>query len=264
MKISFSTLGCPTWPFAEIIASAKDLGYDGIEVRGIENDMYMPKARPFLAGRIEKTKAAMSGMGLEISCLTSGALLFSPKCSEEIEDYIELAKVLGVRYIRVLADKEPAPTLPVDENQVLHTLISSAPTAKAAGICLLVETNGVYADSSKLRSLLEKVNSPAVGVLWDIHHPYRFFGESPQVTYQNLAPYIRHVHIKDSLLQLENVKYTLTGEGDVPIEACLSVLKNGGYDGYLSLEWVKRWNTQLHEPGLVFAHYISTIRQLLK
>jgi L-asparagine transporter-like permease len=27
-----------------------------------------------------------------------------------------------------------------------------------------------------------------------------------------------------------------------------------GYDGYFSLEWVKRWDTTLEEPGIVFAH----------
>ena len=28
-----------------------------------------------------------------------------------------------------------------------------------------------------------------------------------------------------------------------------------GIDGFFSLEWVKRWNPDLQEPGIVFAHY---------
>ena len=42
MKLAFSTLGCPNWQWREIFATAKDLGVDGIEIRGIENEMYAP------------------------------------------------------------------------------------------------------------------------------------------------------------------------------------------------------------------------------
>jgi len=35
MKIGFSTLGCPDWTLSEILATAKDLGYNGVEIRGI-------------------------------------------------------------------------------------------------------------------------------------------------------------------------------------------------------------------------------------
>ena len=47
MKLAFSTLGCPGWSFEEIFATAKDLGMDGIEIRGIGTEMYAPKAAPF-------------------------------------------------------------------------------------------------------------------------------------------------------------------------------------------------------------------------
>ncbi len=33
----------------------------------------------------------------------------------------------------------------------------------------------------------------------------------------------------------------MRGEGDLPVYALLDALKDSGYDGYVSLEWVKRW-----------------------
>ena len=33
MKLSFSTLGCPRMSFGDILAIAKDLSYDGIEIQ---------------------------------------------------------------------------------------------------------------------------------------------------------------------------------------------------------------------------------------
>lgn len=41
MKIAFPTLGCPDWNWEDIMVAAKDLGYDGIELRGIEHQMVL-------------------------------------------------------------------------------------------------------------------------------------------------------------------------------------------------------------------------------
>ena len=37
MKISFSTLACPSWTITTVIERARALGYDGIELRFIED-----------------------------------------------------------------------------------------------------------------------------------------------------------------------------------------------------------------------------------
>ena len=68
MKISFSTLGCPSWSWKEIYAAAKDLGFDGIEVRGVKNQIYAPKVPEFSDPK--GTVEALRAMGLEIPLLT--------------------------------------------------------------------------------------------------------------------------------------------------------------------------------------------------
>ena len=55
----------------------------------------------------------------------------------------------------------------------------------------------------------------------------------------------------------------MMGYGDVPVFDALKVLKENGYDGTVSLEWVKRWNPDLEEPGIVFAHFMSYITFLM-
>ena len=42
------------------------------------------------------------------------------------------------------------------------------------------------------------------------------------------------------------------------------LLLEKGYEGYFSLEWVKRWDFTLEEPGIVFAHYANYMRKLEK
>ena len=127
---------------------------------------------------------------------------------------------------------------------------------------LLIETHGVWSDSAKLARLLSLISSPSVGALWDVHHPYRFMGEKPQTTVDNLNPWLWHTHLKDSLKTTDGYHYVLPGFGDVPLEETVRVLTAKGYEGYYSLEWVKRWDTTLEEPGIVFAHFANFMRTL--
>ena len=77
-------------------------------------------------------------------------------------------------YIRVLGDRYPEPQGEVDDDFVAEALKLLGTIAQGFGVCLLVETNGVYANTQRLRALLDKVNLPSVAALWDIHHPYRY------------------------------------------------------------------------------------------
>jgi fatty-acyl-CoA synthase len=127
-------------------------------------------------------------------------------------------------------------------------------------VTILVETNGILADSSKMSWLMNKAGRDNVAVLWDIHHPYRYAGEAVEKTYSELKKHIRYIHIKDSIMENGKAKYKMLGYGDVPVVKTLSLLQQGGYDGYVSLEWVKRWCLELEEPGVVFSHFVNWIR----
>lgn len=266
MKIAFSTLGCPDWSFDEIYTMARDLGYDGIEIRGLGQEMSVYRSGPFQPDRLASSKARLEAGGLAIPCLSSSCCLCDADefpLLEEARAYLDLAASLGVPYVRVLADRSPAPEGEVDDALVLSRLARILPLAEAAGIVLLLETNGAYADSTRLRRLLDAADHPAVGVLWDIHHPFRFFGESPADTYAALAPFIRHVHLKDSVVENGIVRYRLTGEGDVPVREALLVLARNRFDGFVSLEWVKRWSRDLSDAAVVFPHFIDLVRRWL-
>ena len=152
----------------------------------------------------------------------------------------------------------------VDDEVVLAALRRLAPEAEANGVTLLVETNGVYADTNRLRKLLDEIGSDAVGALWDLHHPYRFAGEKPETTVQNLGAYIKYVHIKDSVVEDGVVKYKMMGEGDLPLDDMMLALRSINYDGYISLEWVKRWASELSDAGVVFPHYINYMERYLE
>ncbi len=268
MKISFSTLGCPHWSWREITSAAVDLGYQGIEMRGIGTDISVPVIPVFSDENLPRTISELKRMNLVIPCLDSDCCIHlrdnEIAVDIEVEAYLALAKKLKTPYVRVMAAAPvPKPVGTVDDGYVREHAIRLSHKAKKYGVKLLIETHGVWSDTEKLARLLEAVNSEYVGALWDIHHPYRFKGESPQVTCENLRPWISHTHMKDSQKTADGYRYTLPGYGDVPLEAAVQTLQGIGYEGFYSLEWVKRWDTTLEEPGIVFAHFANYMRTLL-
>ncbi|MDR0670864.1 MAG: TIM barrel protein, partial [Oscillospiraceae bacterium] len=260
MKISFSTLACPNWTFSDVTAAAKDFGFDGIEIRGLGEDIFAVRAQPFSEHEIESTIRHLASLRLSIACFSSHACLkFADRRAENIEivtEYIRLAGRLGTPFVRVLADLNARPDdVAVDDEAVLSQLRALAPIAAEYGVTLLVETNGVYSDTSRLNALLERVAHDAVAALWDIHHPYRFANETPEQTVQNLGAHIKYVHAKDSVVEGGEIRYRLMGQGDLPIEEMIRALRSINYEGYISLEWVKRWAGDLEDAGVVIPHY---------
>ncbi len=261
MKLSFSTLGCPDFTWPEIYSMAKDFGFDGIEMRGLGGDIFDVHAKPFSEEALPQTIATLKKLRLEISCLSSGCSLQYAEKAEanhrELTDYINLAARLGTPYVRVLADRSPMPDGEVDDETVISALRRIAPYAEEKGVTLLVETNGVYSDTKRLLNLLARVESDFVAALWDVHHPYRFAGESPEKTVQTLGSYIKYAHIKDSVMENGRVSYRMMGEGDLPIDEFMMALRSINYEGYVSLEWLKSYAPELSDPGVVFPHYAN-------
>ncbi len=266
LKLSFSTLGCPEWSFSDIISTARDLGYSGIEIRGVMREMFAPKMKIFDAENIEKTKKTLENTGIEIPILTTGAYLSDmsqiPLAEFEILSYAQLAQKLGVKYLRVMGEKTPAPTGEGRVNELAEQYERMCELVKETGVTLLLETNGILADSTEMKKLMEKVSSENKGVLWDMHHPYRYFGEDISTTLGNIGKYIKHVHIKDSVMKDGTMKYVLTGYGDMPIAEGVKSLNDMGYEGYYSYEWVKRWVPEIEGSGIAFHRYSSYLNSI--
>lgn len=265
MKLAFSTLGCPGWSWNEIFATAKDLGLDGIEVRGVGKEMYAPKAKPFLPENINTTIEKSKNGNIEICMLTSGATLGIGNGEEavsEAKEYVDLAAKLGVKYIRVMIANHPEPMEGENLKQGKLLYQQLCEYAATKNVSPLIETNGELANSEVMREFMSGISAENAGVLWDIHHPYRFFEETPAETYENIGRWVRYIHVKDSIGDANDVQYRMMGYGNVPVLDTLKILNDNGYNGYVTLEWVKRWNPDLQEPGIVFSHFVNYMRCL--
>ena len=101
MKLSFSTLGCPRWDVSEIIATAKDFGYDGVELRGVQSELHMPRHKAFRPENIAATSAQFADKGLKVPCITSGCVISDPEKvdanREELRQYVDCLLYTSIR-----------------------------------------------------------------------------------------------------------------------------------------------------------------------
>ncbi|GER90228.1 hypothetical protein KDW_43900 [Dictyobacter vulcani] len=84
---------------------------------------------------------------------------------------------------------------------------------------------------------------------------------------QVLGSRVAHVHVKDARrdqTEKSGWKLVLIGEGEVPVQAQLQSLYEHGYDGYVSVEWEKRWHPEIEEPEIALPQHISWLQTVEK
>ena len=269
MKLAFSTLGCPSYSWTDIYPMAKDLGFDGIEVRGIQGRAFAPNTPPFRPGRRLHTYEQLQRLGLEIPCFSSNCELADDSRYgdniREVTDYIELASDMGTPYVRVLLSRDVRPVGGVDDEYIVRLLKELGGIARIYDVTVLVETTSEYADTARLARVLDAVGMESVGALWDLHHPYRLNGEEPETSVANLGKHLKYCQVKDSIANGDHFEYRMMGEGDLPLTRMFDALIASGYEGYMTFEWVTRWarDIAVGEAGIVFPQFMNYMRDYL-
>jgi sugar phosphate isomerase/epimerase len=267
MRYAYSTLACPAWSVQQMVEAARRLGYAALEIRVLDGEVIDPVAD---RAKVESAVAQCRAEGVEACALDTSCRLYhrSPaerdRYASELTSWIRLAADVQVPLLRLFGGEiEPSsgatPTEAEVDARVVEVLRQAAPQAEQAGVTLVLETHDIFASALRTGRVLSEVNSPAAGALWDTLHPYRV-GESPEQALAALGPYLLHVHIKDARRPgpgSHDWRQMPLGEGDVPLEEVLALLRGHGYPGYISVEWEKKWHPDLEEPELALPQHIA-------
>ena len=249
MNLSFSTRGWGDLSWEELLSSALDMKFTGIEVYNLfKFPEMMDRGGPFHKHKIAATVRQLRDLKLTIPCIdTSMDLSESHDAGDAISQMMALAKDLKVPYVVGWASGD-------NEEMLRSNIEKLLEIAEDTGVCLLMKTSGIFADTARLRSLLESYASDYLGALWDMHHPYRDFGESADATIKNLGTYVKHVHLRDSD---DADTYNLIGEGNLPVADMMRALSSINYDGFISLEWKPEWMEELQDREVIFPHFVN-------
>jgi sugar phosphate isomerase/epimerase len=264
MKLAFTTLACPNWSLEQVIDAAQRNGYDGLEFRLLNGDVLPANMDQATRNRV---RSQCAQAGLKIICVDTSVCIATPDAdgrAAQIRDgmaFLEIAAEWDAPFIRVFGGPPPellgAQAIPAS----IECLTPLVKRGQELGVTVLLETHDAFSSSEPVMQVLNNV--PGAGALWDTLHPYRV-GEQPADTAARLGDRCCHVHVKDGRPGAgENWELTLLGEGEVPVPDILSTLYGRHYEGWLSVEWEKKWHPEIAEPEIAIPQHAEILRQYL-
>jgi sugar phosphate isomerase/epimerase len=266
MRICYSNLACPDWTFEKTVDAVATYGFDGLEVRLFDGEVVTPALS---AGSRQRAAAALRSSGVEVVALdTSLRVMCDDRKSflADLEVLAEIAEQWGAPLIRLFGG--PLPTEATARRQALERggdlLTEAAPHARDHGVGLAVETHDDFSSAKTVAELLAYATA-RVGAVYDSHHPHRM-GQSPREVLADLGSYLSLVQVKDArrLPGADQWQLVPLGEGEVPVQELLGLLPEAGYDGWVSLEFEKKWHPELAPPEQALGPQAATLRRWLE
>lgn len=269
MKIAGHTMGTPEYTVTEAIELFRKIGLDGAEIviqDGYKSGIPCDCNEKILA----EVKQCAEANGIEIPCLTPYNSHFNSLDDNvrmaEIEGIckvIDACKYLGAHYIRIYAGNLVAGDTK-DLKERLEKLIESmrylGDQAAKNDVTLIIENhfNTMAVSAKESAELVKEINHPAVSILYDQANLTFTENEGYEEAISIQQEYVSYMHVKDLVFK-EGVGFTssevshpdesernvytrIVGEGILAWPNILEKVKEKGYDGWLSLEYERRWH----------------------
>lgn len=251
MNYAFMTFSTPQLSLSQVLEAARRYGYDGIEPRLDAKHAHGIEVTATLAERAAIRKA-VAASGLRLACLATSLKFANPADEEtaiaQARERIDLAADVDAPVIRVFGGacpKERTREQAID--QVTKCLAAVADQAASRGVTVCMETHDDWCDPAHVAAVLAKVGHPAVACNWDVMHPVRMGLATVDESFERLRPWIRHAHLHDGAPGKE-AKLVPIGTGAIDHRAFVRLLKQDGYTGFLSGEWIKWEPYEVHLP----------------
>lgn len=267
MKLSISTLGCPEWSFEKIVTEFSKLGVSGIEVRGIGGVMNFDEIPELSPERLESTLDTLKKNNLEFVCFGASASFHDREKHEksiaEAKSTVDAAKRAGVPFVRVFGNNVSAETPEKSMKNIIDGLRAVCEYAAGSGVTVCLEIHGDVNTPGRLAEVVSALKEyKSFGIIWDVCHTFTSCGNDIDGVYSVIAPYVRHVHLKDAVREDGKTVIRTLGEGNINIERIIKLLLDDGYDGYFSFEHEKKWHKELPEPEIEFPKFVEYINNL--
>lgn len=262
MKTSVSTysfskrINDGTLTQADCIKKAKEMGFDAVEICGIiaEEGYSDEEYAVYLKETAEKLDMPISNYTFDADLVRENDEGVKDEI-EKVKIQLNLAKLVGAKSVRhdAMYNAGRYRTFQNALSPVAEAIREITEYAKALGIRTMVENHGYFCqDADRVERLAEKVNHENFSLLVDMGN-FLCADEKPEISVGRVAHLAGYVHAKDfhvldaydqdpgeGFFKSRGGNYlrgAILGHGNVRIKQCLDILKNAGYDGYVSVEF---------------------------
>ena len=249
----------------DALKKAAEQGFDGIEFTDLcpENKKDATLEEQLDYARVLKAEAER--LGVEIVAYLIGADLYKGDAEkdaaevERVKGQVRVAAALGAPIMRHdVCRNEKIDGRAIGFDRMLPVIADNVRKiteyAETFGVRTCSENHGKIAqDSDRVERLWHTVDRDNYGILVDMGN-FACVDEDSVRAVSRLAPYAIHAHAKDfhklpfGTQMAEGDKFFASrgcnilmgcalGDGDIPVEQCVAILKSVGYDGWISIEF---------------------------
>ena len=250
MKLSYTIRGWKGRDWPQLCAAAVDTRLQGLEIDSVENPIMQQRMSPINPELAAAAHRRLAEQGLTVPCIGTARDFAAPDAADEIAGAIRAAGDLLVPYVAVASAQ-------ADVDGAIATLTPWVEEAERTGVVLLIKTAGTFADTGKLRDVLNHFASDHLAACWSVFDTWFVSGETAEKTITNLGAYVRHVRLSDGTPEegTPYISHELMGEGKLPMQDVMNALRSVNYDGFVSLHWEPEWVTGLEDLEMILTHY---------
>lgn len=255
MLFAYSSNAFTRTSLSSALQDIAEIGFDGVEILCDRPHWFSGMVAP---AEVEHIAALLCDLHLTVSNLNANAATgyyyphpainhFEPALTNPAPEMRRWRQQYTIETIRLAAQLnapcisitsgEPIPG--IARNQAFEMMVESLkPICEEAAlhnvkIGIEYEPGLIIESAADVIAVIEQVNSPALGVNFDIGHSY-LMHEHPEETVQLLAGRIWNVHVEDIKDHIHF--HLIPGKGDLPFNRYLRALKRNDYKGLLTLE----------------------------
>lgn len=263
---------CPRFGVQEVLSRAVKDGFAGFEPRiGWNHRHGIEPGAP--AAQLAEIRRAFADADVAIPCIATGIHTGVPpeRRAEQLETLkqcIALAQAVGAAYLRVFGGGPREIDEQTRVGYSAETLAQAADIAGGSGVMPLLETHDFFRAGRLVGQVLDLVDRPEIGILWDIGHPVST-GEPLETTIAALKlGRVRHLHVNDSFLTpkagggYDRADCNDYGQGDLPLAAADRALSAAGFSGIASLERIFKPDDESHDAAAFLAHLAAGMHRV--
>ena len=243
MALSYSTWGMPSVPIETAVAHCAAVGFDGLELTVIPG--WVTDAAGLDAAARRRIRRLYDDHRLAL-CGVSGN---TPLLAEAGERAANMARFRG--YLDLAAElQRPGERLAVsttsggapedwegDKEELVDRFGELAEHALRVGVVVGAEAHvgAALHRPEQILWLLEQVDSPGLGIHFDISH-FNVQGLAMEEVIAALAPRSVHTHVKDERGLAPDHEFLIPGEGEMDYFGYLRAMARAGYGGHIVVE----------------------------
>jgi sugar phosphate isomerase/epimerase len=254
-KLAFSTNAYLRFSFAEAVRRLAAIGYTGVEIMADVPHAWpafmLDEQKQAIRDSLHKNNLAISNINAFMMHAINDPRqrYWHPSWIEPDRHYrqiridhttraLTLAKELGAPCITTEpgGPVEPGASWSAALKLFAEGLKPVLDHAEKEGVLLLVEPEpGLLIETcDQYLELMRHLDSPAVGMNFDIGHAY-CVGDEPATSIARVAKHIRHFHLED-IAATQVHHHLIPGEGAIDFAATLRAIRAINYQGWVTIE----------------------------